>query len=259
MTQPALWPQPAQTKLHPDPDRLALHAAGQLRPIERAVIEAHLDFCPWCVEQLREMLEPGGRWLEEVTEVPVGAAVWERLERRLDHPPADPVAAAFPDAGVPGALLPAAALEELGVHRLPTLAWRTVPTTRARFAVLATDQEADMDLVLVGLEPGRRFPKHVHLGNEEVVILAGAYTDEYAHLAAGDYYHYPPGSEHGTLIDAGEPCWTLGLLEHGIMFRGVLGALQWMLDAQTRERWRRFRRQSIAAARGRAVLGAEDD
>ena len=47
----------------------------------------------------------------------------------------------------------------------------------------------------------------------------------------------------GTLIDR-------GLLEHGIMFRGVLGALQWMVDPQTRARWRRFRRESIAAARG---------
>ena len=36
--------------------RLALHAAGQLRPVERAVIEAHLAFCPFCVDRLRELL-----------------------------------------------------------------------------------------------------------------------------------------------------------------------------------------------------------
>jgi putative transcriptional regulator len=250
MTQPALQAQPSQARLHPDPERLALHAAGQLRPVERAVIEAHLVFCPWCVEQLRELLEPGGRWLEELAGAPVAAATWDRLERRLDLPPADSATAEFSEAGLRGALLPAAALAELG-DRKPTLAWRTVPTTRARFAVLASDEDADLDLVLVGLAPGRRFPRHVHLGNEEVVILAGAYTDDYAHLGAGNYYHYPPGSEHGTLIDAGEPCWTLGLLEHGIKFRGVLGALQWMADPVTRARWRRFRRQSIAAARSR--------
>lgn len=248
MTQPALQPEPVPATLHPDPERLALHAAGQLRPVERAVFEAHLAFCPWCVERLRELLEPGGRWLEELAGAPVPAAAWDRLERRLEGPPADPTPAEFPGAGVRGALLPPAALEELGDRR-PALAWRTVPTTRARFAVLATDQEADIDLVLVGLEPGHRFPRHVHLGNEEVVVLAGAYTDDYAHLGPGNYYHYPPGSEHGTLIDPGEPCWTLGLLEHGVKFRGVLGAMQWMADPATRRRWRRFRRETALSSR----------
>jgi putative transcriptional regulator len=247
MTQPALRSQPPEARLHPDPERLALHAAGQLRPVERAIIETHLTFCPWCVDQLRELLEPGGRWLEEIAGVAVAATTWERLERRLDRAPMDPGAAEFPDAGVRGALLPAAALAELGDDR-PALAWRSVPTTRARYAVLAHDHEADIDLVLIGLEPGHRFPRHVHLGNEEVVILAGAYTDEYGHLAAGNYHHYPPGSEHSTLIEAGEPCWTLGLLEHGIKFRGVLGAFQWMGDPVLRARWRRFRRQAANAS-----------
>jgi predicted ChrR family anti-sigma factor len=248
MTQPALRHESTQGKLHPDAERLALHAAGQLRPVERAVIETHLAFCRSCVDQLRELLGPGGRWLEELAGAPVAAATWDRLERRLDRPPLDPASAEFPDAGVRGAFLPAAAVAELD-DPMPELAWRTVPTTRARYALLATDAEADIDLVLVGLDPGHRFPKHVHLGNEEVVILAGAYTDEFAHLGPGNYYHYPPGSEHGTLIDAGEPCWTLGLLEHGIMFRGVLGALQWMVDPQTRARWRRFRSQAAMASR----------
>jgi anti-sigma factor ChrR (cupin superfamily) len=106
-----------------------------------------------------------------------------------------------------------------------------------------------MDLLIVGLGGGLRFPTHIHLGNEEVVMLAGGYTDRYTHLDAGDYFHYAPGTEHGTLTDPDEPCWTLGLIEHGIKFRGVLGALQWIFDAQTRTRWRRFRRQAATASR----------
>jgi quercetin dioxygenase-like cupin family protein len=194
------------------------------------------------------LLAPGARWLRELAVAPPPATAWDRLQRRLDQPPIDSATAEFPDAGVSGALLPAAALAELD-DPTPALAWRTVPTTRARYALLATDREADIDLVLVGLEPGHRFPRHIHLGNEEVVILAGAYTDEYAHLGRGGYYHYPPGSEHSTVIDAGEPCWTLGLLEHGIRFRGVLGALQWLIDPETRARWRRFKSRAAMASR----------
>jgi len=97
---------------------------------------------------------------------------------------------------------------------------------------------------VVRLKEGAHVPRHAHHGNEEVVVLTGAYTDEFTHLGPGAYYHYPPGSVHGTRIDDGEPCWTVGLLEHGIKFRGVLGALQWMADPATRARWRRFRREA---------------
>ncbi len=244
MTQPALRPPPMTTKSHPDPERLALHAAGQLRPVERVIVEAHLAFCATCVEQLRELLEPGARWLGEIAGRPVATRAWERIERRLDSlaGQADPRGAGFPEAGVPGALLPAAALEELG-DAVATPQWRGVPTSRARFAMLATDAEADYDLLLVGLEGGRRFPTHLHLGNEEVVMLAGGYTDRYTHLDPGDYFHYAPGTEHGTLTDPDEPCWTLGLIEHGIQFRGILGAFQLLLDSTARARLRRYRRQ----------------
>jgi putative transcriptional regulator len=230
---------PAELR-HPDSERLALHAAGQLRPVERAIVEAHLAFCSACTGRLRELLEPGGRWLSEVAGAEVTAAAWERLERRLDD--ASPAIATieFPEARMAGASLPAAAWEELGIER-GAVRWRGVPGTRARIGVLSTDQEADIDLVMVGLAGGQRFPRHLHLGNEEVMMLAGGYTDEFTHLDAGDYFHYAPGTEHGALTDRGEICWTLGLLEHGVRFRGVLGLLQWLFDPASRARFRRYR------------------
>ena len=233
----------AAANLHPDAERLAQHAAGQLRPVERVIVEAHLAYCTSCLDQLRALLGPGGRWLEEVAGAPLPEGAWEKLERKLDEPPIDPRPAQFPEAGVRGALLPAAALAELPDPR-PRLEWQTVPTTRARYARLAFDSEADIDLVLIGLDGGHRFPSHVHLGNEEVVVLTGAYRDQFTHLGPGNYFHYPPGSEHATAIDPGEPCWTVGLLEHGIRFRGVLGVLQWIADPVLRARWRRFRSES---------------
>jgi len=243
MTVATLRPPVEQGKLHPDPERLALHAAGQLRPVERVVIEAHLSFCASCVDQMRALLGPGGRWLEEMAGGALPEGAWEKLERRLDEGPIDPRPAEFPESGIRGALLPAAALAELPDPR-PKIEWQTVPTTRARYARLARDQEADIDLVLIGLDGGHRFPSHVHLGNEEVVVLTGAYRDEYTHLGPGNYYHYAPGTEHSTAIEPGEPCWTVGLLEHGIRFRGVLGVLQWIADPVLRARWRRYRSES---------------
>ena len=223
---------------HPDADRLALHAAGQLRPIERVIVEAHLAFCAPCTDRLRELLDPGARWLQTVGREVVPGAVWERLSRSLEAPagsapggdppsrPTDP-GAALPEA------LPRTAWEELGDPK-PTLQWRPVLTSRARYCVLATDRVADSQLVLVKLVGGSRFPAHLHLGQEEMVILAGGYTDAFGHFEAGAYQRYAPGTEHSALSDAGETCFALGLIERGLRFRGLLGVLQWLFEPQAR-------------------------
>jgi putative transcriptional regulator len=231
--------------LHPDADRLAMHAAGQLRPLERVVIEAHLAFCPPCVERLRDLLDPGARWLRGIAPEPVPDVLWQRLERSLDASRSvtgsrtAPRASSSVAAGAPPPALPAAAWEELDPK--PDLNWRPVGVSGARFLLLGSDPDLDADLVLVGLGGGRRFPTHVHVGHEEVVMLAGGFSDSYGHLDTGDYYRYPPGSEHGPHIDPGEYCWTLGLLEHGVRFRGLLGVLQLLVDPRAR-RARRGRR-----------------
>lgn len=237
---------------HPDPERLALHASGQLRPVERVMLEAHLAFCAPCTERLRELLDPGAMWLAGLERSPVPASVWTRLADRLD-PSLSPAAALDRSAGrslrstsasdSPPPAVPATAWEELDPK--PALRWRTVPTSRARVTLLASDPVLDADLVLVGSEGGDKFPEHVHIGYEDIVILTGSYRDPYGHFEAGAYYRYAPGSEHGPLIDRAEYCWTLGLIERGLRFRGLLGALQWLLDPKAR----RAGRPAVAAGR----------
>jgi putative transcriptional regulator len=223
---------------HPDADRLALHAAGQLRPLERVIVEAHLAFCAPCTALLRDLLAPGARWLGTLAREPLPIALWERLDRTLESSRAAGVA---PDRGAgrsaPSAALPAAlprsAWEELGDPK-PSLHWRPVLTSRARFALLATDPVADAQLVLVELVGGSRFPAHLHLGPEQMVILAGGYTDSFGHFERGAYHRYASGTEHSALSDPGETCWALGLIERGLRFRGVLGVVQWLLDPRAR-------------------------
>jgi putative transcriptional regulator len=223
---------------HPDVERLALHAAGQLRPVERVILEAHLAFCTSCTAQLRELLDPGVRWLGTLAREPVAEAMWERLDRSLGSPEAriTPASGARRLPAVPALLppaLPLSAFEELGEPK-PVLRWRSVPTSRARFALLATDPIADAQLVLIELEGGARFPAHQHLGPEEMVILAGGYTDAFGHFERGAYHRYAPGTEHSALSDAGETCWAVGLIERGLRFRGLLGVLQWLADPRAR-------------------------
>ena len=61
--------------------------------------------------------------------------------------------------------------------------------------------------VLIRMDPGCGYPAHRHCGGEEVLVLAGSYTDEFGTHAQGQYVHYPPHSSHGPVADgdAGRP------------------------------------------------------
>ena len=212
----------ASPRTHPEEERLALHAAGQLRPLERVLVEAHLAFCTECRAVLAKQLEPGGRWLEEQS-APPSEDLWRRLEERLgaDGSPAWMSAEN---------LLPRAAQAELG-PLLKEPKWRPLPFTGARFVSLGKDADIDSELLMLRLDPARSFPWHRHLGREEVVVLGGGYTDQEGHFDLGTHHLYLPGTEHGPITDADEPCCIVTLVEKGVRFRGWLGLLQRLTGA----------------------------
>lgn len=78
--------------------------------------------------------------------------------------------------------------------------------------------------VLIRMDPGHGYPRHRHLGPEDVLILAGGYRDaEGAEFRAGDFVRYPAGSEHTPValgdreqpIGPGNPACILFAVAHG--------------------------------------------
>ena len=61
--------------------------------------------------------------------------------------------------------------------------------------------------VLIRMDPGRGYAPHRHLGGEDVLVLSGAYRDEFGEYRQGEHVHYPPGSTHApvALGEAGRP------------------------------------------------------
>ena len=51
----------------------------------------------------------------------------------------------------------------------------------------------------VRLRQGARFPRHAHLGTEEVLVLSGTVTLDGTRLDAGDYMFTTPGEEHDVV------------------------------------------------------------
>jgi quercetin dioxygenase-like cupin family protein len=52
---------------------------------------------------------------------------------------------------------------------------------------------------VVRLEEGSRFPRHAHLGTEEVLVLTGRVTLGGVALEPGDYLFTTPGEEHDVV------------------------------------------------------------
>ena len=52
---------------------------------------------------------------------------------------------------------------------------------------------------VVRLAQGARFPRHAHLGSEEVVVLSGVVRIGGMELAPGDYLFTQPGEEHDVV------------------------------------------------------------
>jgi anti-sigma factor ChrR (cupin superfamily) len=73
------------------------------------------------------------------------------------------------------------------------------------FDVRALGGPADEDaVVLIRMDPGCGYPRHRHLGIEDVLVLQGGYRDELGEHRAGAYLRYPAGSTHAP-VALGDP------------------------------------------------------
>lgn len=223
--------------MHPTEDTLLTLACGEADLPLRATLEGHLSTCPACRAMVGELAAPGGSLLRGLPEAPPPARLWEALRERVatmapdatavfpaaQRPPADDPLAALP--------LPSGARRELRLARRQApeesanrpLAWRSALAPGARYAVLWS---AGSLLVVAHMPAGRYFPRHVHPGREDVLILSGGYEDHLGSYAAGEYAVYEAGSEHRPATLPDEECWILTRLERPIRFCGWRGWLQ---------------------------------
>lgn len=214
---------------HPAAELLLGHVSGHAARHLRVVLEAHLELCEACREEVRRLAEPGGELLRRAAPTDPPPALWGRLTARLEAP-APPVPASLP--------LPRAAWAELGEEPAPGVAralgagelrWRRALLGGGRIALVDRDSASGSSLYLGEMGGGQRFPRHLHLGTEHVILLAGGYDDEVGSYQLGDFASYAPGTEHAPETLDGEACWILFQLEGGVRFRGWRGLVQRLL------------------------------
>jgi putative transcriptional regulator len=211
---------------HPAPELLLSFATGRADLPHRVLLEAHLAGCPDCRAALAETANPGGALLRGLPGAPLPAALWERLRQRVAAEPL-PARREVP-AALAGLPLPEAARDELPAIR--RLRWHWGFARGARMAGLARDPDTRSVLVIGHIPPRRAFPRHLHVGPEDLLVLTGGYEDEMGHWEAGAYAAYEPGTIHRPVIEPGETCWILLRLEAPNRLLGWQGWVQRLLS-----------------------------
>jgi putative transcriptional regulator len=185
------------------------------------MVEGHLDGCAACRATVAEISAPGGALLESLPAEHPPDVLWQRLRARISALPQGGSAANPALAGLP---LPEGACREL--PEMKELRWRKLPAHPARYAVLLRDRLTGSALVLGHMPPERGYPAHVHLGPEDILVLAGGYEDHFGAFETGAWATYAPGSQHRPVTEPGEECWTLTRLEQPNLYLGWRGWLQ---------------------------------
>ena len=82
----------------------------------------------------------------------------------------------------------------LHADRLP---WVSSPTPGVERRMLdRVGEEVARATSIVRYAPGSNFPRHVHGGGEEFLVLEGVFSDENGDMPQGTYVRNPPGSAH---------------------------------------------------------------
>ncbi len=209
--------------MHPSEETLLAVASGHADQTLRLLVEGHLDFCPSCQSTLGELTAGGGALLASMKDEAPPDLLWQALRERVTAapPPPSPLASAYDH--LP---LPESVRSELPLRQLH---WRSAFVKGLRFSVLMRDAFTGSFLLLGHMSPRKVFPRHEHVGTEDVLVLAGGYEDERGTFEAGHFMSYEPGSQHGPMTEPDEECWTLVRLEKPNRFLGWRGVLQSLL------------------------------
>lgn len=192
--------------LHDTPaDLAALYVAGALPEGQRTEFEAHLVTCELCRSEVGELASVAAALAADVPPVTPSAELRAKILNTL--PSSSTVAAARAESDSAGGASqpwklwkPRPGAEDVGLHilRRDDGVWEDTASPGVRVRRLFVDAERNQFTALIRMTPGSSYPRHVHNGAEECLVLEGELHVGDTVLRAGDYQRAPAGSQHGV-------------------------------------------------------------
>lgn len=185
-----------------DPAELAaLFVAGAMPEEFAAEYQAHVSGCEACRRELRRLDGVVEALMSDAPPVTPEAGARSAIMARLDEP--------TPDGGGSGAAANPQVWKKWPTTDSPTAlyvlrkdegGWEETGVQGVRVRKLHVDQPRNQITMLVRMDAGAAYPRHVHNGPEECLVLEGDLhiVDEQVVLNAGDYQCAPVGSRHSV-------------------------------------------------------------
>jgi hypothetical protein len=99
---------------------------------------------------------------------------------------------------------------------LDTEDWKKTRYPGISIRFLRTDKLTGDASVLIRMDPGCGYPQHRHVGDEELLVLAGGYQDHLGVHRTGAYVVNPAGSVHHPVALPDGPCILFAVAHGGI-------------------------------------------
>jgi putative transcriptional regulator len=199
---------------HLDDSTLMSFAAGSLPEALAVVAAAHVESCPQCARELRNMEQIGAAMFAGLKPAALmKSAPVATLVRGEDTVEVNAIKVRSSD-------LPSALAKMVGPD-ISTISWKRLGIGVWQHK-LALSGGNEGDLRLLKISPGRRMPDHGHGGSELTMILDGAYTDKTGTYRTGDVADLGDDLEHRPVADAELGCICVVATEQPARFKAMI-------------------------------------
>jgi putative transcriptional regulator len=197
-------------------DRISDLLLGDVADGERETLEAHVAGCAECSRDLMQAADAFAAFaLALPAEAPppsLRARVLDDARRPRLHAMLDKLAALFDVSKQKARAI---------LDRIDDPAeWQEGPVPRAQVMfVVGGPKVAGAFTGVVRMAASMEWPRHRHLGHEEMLVLDGGFKqDDGAEVHAGDTHVMEEGTVHGFSIFDDEPCISAVVLRNGVTF-----------------------------------------
>ncbi len=223
-----------ETPTHHLADELLLdYAAGTLPEAVALFVTAHLTLCPECRARVKRLEALGGGLLETMEPTAAESGSFDALMARIEAGEPDICANDTRSASEETSetsetsektppSLPRALQHYVGGD-VEAINWQPIGLGVA-IADLVIDRSG-LRAFMLKVPGGRKVPKHTHCGNEYVMVLEGAFNDEFGHFGRGDIEIADGEVEHQPIAEPGTDCICLAVTDAPLRITGPFGWL----------------------------------
>jgi len=200
---------------HPDALFLAGYASGKLDLGRHVAVATHAMACQVCRDAVGTFTALGGTMLDALPETAMAPDSFARLCAKLDmpSPPREEAPYRINESGLPDF-----------VRRYPVKPWRSVAPGLSMQPIILPEPGPTRAFLLQSAA-GAKLANHTHHGAEITCVLRGGFVHQGGHFGPGDFDFGDDTVDHRPVIDAGEDCVCLVVMEGRLRLKGLLGAL----------------------------------